>query len=211
MHTPGCGLDDTSASLGCLCIANPSLLPRSLFWSPFSSSQTPCAPADRCLRLGTAGSGQDPLYWSLSVLPATSQLLHFPLSLWSSLLCASWYPYLWSGFPEWANLSSFTTPPRDAGPILIGIFFFFHPSWLYDDLSYNFGFMRYSASIQQVFCENCSTCRCIFDVFVGGSELHILLLCHLNPASFVSFNEWNFLILIKSNWSLLLWLVLLVL
>ena len=31
-----------------------------------------------------------------------------------------------------------------------------------------------------VFHENCSTCRCIFDVFVEGGELHILLLCHLD-------------------------------
>lgn len=34
-----------------------------------------------------------------------------------------------------------------------------------------------SASFQLVFCENCSTCRCVFDVFVGRDEL---LLCHLD-------------------------------
>ena len=38
-----------------------------------------------------------------------------------------------------------------------------------------------SATFQLVFCENCSTCRCIFDVFVGVGELHILLFCHLDP------------------------------
>ena len=36
------------------------------------------------------------------------------------------------------------------------------------------------ASFQVVFSENCSTCRCIFDVFVGECDLHILLLCHLD-------------------------------
>ena len=30
-----------------------------------------------------------------------------------------------------------------------------------------------------MFCENHSTYRCIFDIFVGGSMLHVLLLCHL--------------------------------
>ena len=30
-----------------------------------------------------------------------------------------------------------------------------------------------------VFSEKCFTCRCVFDVFMEGGELHILLLCHL--------------------------------
>ena len=37
-----------------------------------------------------------------------------------------------------------------------------------------------SASFQLIFSENCPTCRCIFVVFVGGSELHVLLLHHLD-------------------------------
>ena len=36
-----------------------------------------------------------------------------------------------------------------------------------------------SASFWLIFSENCSTCRCIFDVFMEGDEFHILLLCHL--------------------------------
>lgn len=39
---------------------------------------------------------------------------------------------------------------------------------------------RNSARFQLVSNENCSTCRCMFDVFVGRIELHILLLCHLD-------------------------------
>ena len=31
-------------------------------------------------------------------------------------------------------------------------------------------------------CVNRSTCRCIFNIFVGEGELHILLLHHLDPA-----------------------------
>lgn len=66
-------------------------------------------------------------------------------------------------------------PPRGTGPIQIS--FLFCPTWLCGDLACNFGFMR-STSIQQVFCENCSTRRCIFDVFVGGDRLHVLLFHH---------------------------------
>ena len=46
---------------------------------------------------------------------------------------------------------------------------FFSQLWLYRSPS---------ASFQLVFSENCSTCRCTFDVFVEGSEFHILLLHH---------------------------------
>lgn len=40
-------------------------------------------------------------------------------------------------------------------------------------------YKRSSARFPSVFCENCSTGGCIFDVFVKRDELHILLLCHL--------------------------------
>ena len=42
--------------------------------------------------------------------------------------------------------------------------------WLYKSVS---------ASFQLVFSENCSTCRCIFVMFMGRDNLHILLLHHL--------------------------------
>ena len=48
---------------------------------------------------------------------------------------------------------------------------------------------RSSASFQLVFCEQCSTWRCIFDVFVRKGELHILLLCHLAPTSALLLQE----------------------
>ena len=38
-----------------------------------------------------------------------------------------------------------------------------------------------SACFQLAFSENYSTRRCIFDVFVGGGELQVLLLHHLDP------------------------------
>ena len=46
---------------------------------------------------------------------------------------------------------------------------------------------RSSAGLQLVFHKNCSTCRCIFDVFVGRGELHILLFCGLDPPPLSSY------------------------
>ena len=51
------------------------------------------------------------------------------------------------------------------GLLVSSHFFFFplfHPSWLHGDLSCDFGFMRSSASIQQLFCENCSHMQMYF-------------------------------------------------
>ena len=42
-------------------------------------------------------------------------------------------------------------------------------------------YKRYCASFSWFFCESCSTCRYIFNLFVEGGELHVLLLCHLGP------------------------------
>lgn len=42
-------------------------------------------------------------------------------------------------------------------------------------------YRRFSTSSQLVFCGSCSTR--IFDVFVGGGELHVLLFHHLDPPS----------------------------
>ena len=38
----------------------------------------------------------------------------------------------------------------------------------------------HSASLQLVFSEDCATCRCVFDVFLVGDELRVLL-CHFHP------------------------------
>lgn len=57
--------------------------------------------------------------------------------------------------------------------------FFFYPIWLCGNFSCSFGCMISSASTQQVLCERCSACRCIFNTFVGGDKLQVLLFCHL--------------------------------
>ena len=41
----------------------------------------------------------------------------------------------------------------------------------------------YLTSIQFVFRENCFTCRCTFDVFLGGGEFNIFLWWHLHLLS----------------------------
>ena len=50
-------------------------------------------------------------------------------------------------------------------------------TWLYSSSS---------ARFQLVFCENCSTYRSYFSVFMGRGELHIFLLYHLIP-----FQPWH--------------------
>ena len=47
-------------------------------------------------------------------------------------------------------------------------------------------YRSHSSSFQLIFSENFSACRCIFDVFLAGSELQILLFCHLDPNSLLS-------------------------
>ena len=81
------------------------------------------------------------------------------------------------GPPMW-TFSSFQIPPRDAGPYLIP--FFPHHTQLHGDLYCSFGCI---AVLLPVSIENCSTCRYIFDVFMGGGELHVLLLRHFDPLS----------------------------
>lgn len=44
-----------------------------------------------------------------------------------------------------------------------------------------------SASFLLLFSEYYSTCACIFDVFVGEDELHVLLLCHLDKSPLILF------------------------
>ena len=49
--------------------------------------------------------------------------------------------------------------------------FFFCPMWLYRDLSCAFGYLRSSASSQQVVCENYSICRCLLGAFMWRDAL----------------------------------------
>ena len=75
-------------------------------------------------------------------------------------------------------------PPRRAFPVLIPFFFSFflsfHPTWLCGDLSCSFGCIWDLLCFQLVFCGNCFTRRCIFDMFMKEGELRMLLLCHLD-------------------------------
>ena len=128
--------------------------------------------------------GTDHLYRSHSVLPATDWLLRSSPGPQSS-------PSVPADFPPVRRLPWVREPllsfsfldPRDAGPIPLPLLFlfpssFFCPILLHRDLSFPFRYLRYSASVQQVLCENCSICRCILDAFVGRGELHSLLLLH---------------------------------
>ena len=81
------------------------------------------------------------------------------LSMWFSPLTPQ------GGSPNLCNSPSCVYPAKDASPDPITSLHFypipcgsFLQSWLYNSLS---------ASLQFVFSENCSTCRCIFDVFMG--------------------------------------------
>ena len=80
--------------------------------------------------------------------------------------------------PPISSFFSSQMPPRCPNLMLFSPFYIvmqesFLQTWFY----------RSSATFQLVFQENCSTCRCIFYVFVGAGsgELYVPLLCHLDP------------------------------
>ena len=86
--------------------------------------------------------------------------------------------------PAYSPLSS-ESPRRGTGPDLISplpylpnSMWIFLQSWLYKSLS---------TSLWLVFSENCSTCRCIYHVFVERGKFCALLLHHLglNPSLYV--------------------------
>ena len=70
-------------------------------------------------------------------------------------------------FPMCGNLSSFIVPSQGCWTHPNSFLSFsFCPPQLHR-FSCPFGSLRSSDSIHWMFSENCSTCRCIFDVFVG--------------------------------------------
>ena len=83
----------------------------------------------------------------------------------------------WRGdSPRCRNLSSPSAPCQGcrfypASSPLHFPFFFFCPMWLYRDLSCAFGYLRSSASSQQVVCENYSICRCLLGAFMWRDAL----------------------------------------
>ena len=109
---------------------------------------------------------------------------------------SSWYWTSGQGGPIWGsnyshpmenfypcNLPFPESPPWDTGPNLISCFPFypipcgsFLQPWLDRNLS---------ASFQLVFNENCSTCKCTFDMFDGEGEFHILLPHHHDLLSWI--------------------------
>ena len=159
---------------GCLFTANSSPPPGFALQSLHSSPQPPCGLGHTRPVWGVQGCGTDHLCRSHSVLSATDQPFHSPLTASDAPFLSELISPLVMGLP-WMRepLPSFSSPP--------GSFFFpsfFHPTQLRGDLSCPFWCPRSSASVQLVFCENCSICRCILDAFVERDELRILPLLH---------------------------------
>ena len=71
------------------------------------------------------GGGPDHPCGSRSVLPATDQLLHFPLSLWSFLSILPYHPTGWGSFPEREKFTFVQLPLRGTSPVLLPPFFSF--------------------------------------------------------------------------------------
>ena len=87
-------------------------------------------------------------------------------------------------FPWILPFTGTKSPPKDTGPHPI-ILISFLPNYMWIILTVLFVQQSFS-NFQLVFSENFSTCKCIFDVFMGEGELHILLLCHLSLRSTVN-------------------------
>ena len=86
--------------------------------------------------------------------------------------------------PIAGTISLFFWVPSQEQRSQLSLFFLSYPMM---DVSF-FRFWLYkspSASFQLVFTENYCTHRCIFDVLVEGSELHVFLFCHLDLSSLV--------------------------
>ena len=172
-------------------MANSSPLPEFTLQTCFSTQPT-TALADTRLRLGSEGLWHRP-----SVQVLFSPAVHGPA-------CA-----LASDSPQnTPSISPDLTTRKGAFPGLVtspflqlpshrcrshsssSLFFLFsllsYP--LYRNIFLSFWCLRSSASVQQVLCASCSTCRCILDVLVGRGEPHTLLFCHLDPLSLYPLN-----------------------
>ena len=55
-------------------------------------------------------------------------------------------------------------------------------TWLCMYLLYSLDCMSLSASLQFIFSENCSSCKCMFDTFMHSNDLHFLLLTSWYPS-----------------------------
>lgn len=72
----------------------------------------------------------------------------------------------------------------------------FHPNQLWGDFSYLFRYPKSLTNVQQVFCENCSICRCILDATSPYSAILTPPLVHFLIGVFV------FLLLSCKSWVL---------
>ena len=168
---------------GCLLAANSSP-PPGLLSNPHVPAFSPCVHQQTHVPVwGMQGYSTDNLYRSHSVLSATDWPFHPPLTASDAPFLSQQIAPLVMGLPGCRNLSSVSAPPWGTDPILLPLLFFFpsffHSTQLCGDLSCPFWCPRSSASVQPVFCENCSICRCILDAFVERDELHVLLLHQL--------------------------------
>ena len=174
VHIFNGGLDHTPGLLGCLCEAKPSRLPMSVCWSLSFSTQPLCAPAGMCLGLGSAATWQPsvpvPLYsaWQQAsthtLLSRKFQTIPASYQLKWTFQPAKNVPRARDLFPFHSSLPGVQVPSSF-------IFFFFPPFFLpsyVGSLLQLWLYKRSSARFQWILCENCSTCRCIFDVLVGG-------------------------------------------
>ena len=112
----------------------------------------------------------DPLCGNFSALPSPPLLLCSPPWLRSFPVVHPSFPPV-KGLPSvWKLFLLHSSLPEVQVPSLffcLCFSFFLLPypgTW---GVSCPLGTLRSSASIQYVFCRSCSTCRCIFDVFVG--------------------------------------------
>lgn len=150
------------SSLGGFPAANPSCSP-GLTSGVRASAVSPHPALWRSiLGFGVPDSSPAHLCRSPSALPSVIHLLCSPPRLQSSPSCPGWCLCHWRDFPGCKNFSSFTAPsqgPR-AHPTSF-LSFFFGPTQ-----TCLLGSLRSSASTQQIFCENCSTHKCICDVLM---------------------------------------------
>ena len=161
MYTSSCSLYHTSALSGFLHIVNSSPFPGSVFWSTSFSTQLLPTPVDA--HHGLRSKRRYP-----SVLLKTGYCS--PLSLWSYLSVPPDLPTGEEAYQgeETIHLSQFST--GGAWPVLNPLSFILS-SYVEIFLAI-LAVWDFSASVQQVFGENCSTCRYAFDVFVGGGEFN---------------------------------------
>ena len=136
----------------------------------------------------------DPHEWNLSFSSPSLCPSSFPTTHWACIPhvgaqdwdaeSVAWSAYFPGWMPTHVVCLPFLLSPLPGAQVPTWLLFFpsytitygfFLQSWLYSSLP---------ASFQIFFSKICSTCRCIFDVFVRRGELHVFLLCRLDSPAF---------------------------